>query len=204
MPTAPDSWLQRASSLASPNPIHVGGDSYAAGGAGSALQNSLRTATGRVVINTGLGGSTLAAVLERILAAPYLIGMTTVIWDGSANGYGTVMGELAIYDQIIQVCGRNKLLIIPSIDFGPSTSSTPSAYALDRMATRDGLRARGVAVLDAQAILAPLNDGSAGDLQDVSAGVVPRSCLADGVHLAVTPMNAVATSAASLLVARSL
>lgn len=192
MPTQPDAYLQWVSSRSVSNAVRVEGDSYPAGsGQNNALNVKFRDATGRVVISTAVGGSTLAQERDRILAAPYLLGMTTIIWDGSANGYGSVAAELAIYDQIIAAVGLNKLLVIPSIDFGPSTSSTPSAYSIDRDLTAAGLVLRGVQTLDAKTILANLNNGSAGDLQDVSAGVVPRSLLVDGVHLLSTPMAAV-------------
>ena len=205
----PNTWLQYAASGFSSAAIWTNGDSYTDGAYGVALASSLRNLTGRIVINDAVGGSTLRAARDRLVAAPHARRKPLVIWDGSANGYGSVEETLAIVDEIVAWHGDAKrIIIVPSVSVGPSSSIAVSSYTSDMEAIRDGIIARGLwpagAEFDPTARLNAIAAGSAQDLIDMSARVVCQSLLNDQVHLKQAAMDVVTGLVASTLSARGI
>ena len=187
-------WLQYVAGPA--NTLHITGDSYASGANGVSLQDSLRTATSRATANTGAGGLTLTQILAVCVARPYLRDRVLVIWDGSANGYGTVAAYLAVLAEIVAWKGDGRFLFVPPLALPPTTAG--AAYTLDMQAIRDGaIAAYGASrVYDPVPAIQALSTGDANDLFDLSCDVIPRSTLQDGVHLTQPAMTAAATGAA--------
>ncbi|MCK0196336.1 hypothetical protein MWN34_05350 [Ancylobacter sp. 6x-1] len=202
----PTSWLQHVASQGQTNRIATNGDSYMAGAGGVILNDLLRTGTGRTVVNIGAGGSTMAEALTRLQAAPYLRDYTWVIWDGSANSYGSVSAYLATISDIVTSIGHSRIIFIPPINVGPSDSSTPTSYTNDLLSIYAGIQSLLGAnrTFDPVAdVFATMGDGSANDTQDLAAHVVPRSLLLDQtagqVHLGATAMAAVEAKIAAML-----
>ncbi|WP_105386084.1 SGNH/GDSL hydrolase family protein [Neorhizobium alkalisoli] len=196
----PDWWLQHASSGFAATDIFAEGDSYTAGAGGVSLSGTLRTDTDRAVINTAVGGSTLAAARDRLIAEPNARGKTLVIWDGSANSYGSVAATCAIVDQIIAWHGEpSRIILLPSVAVGPSASGVKSSYTLDMEAIRDYIATKGVHTSDTVPLINAIATGTAQDLLDISAGVVCASLLQDTVHLTQAAMDAVADQVASII-----
>jgi len=179
--------------------LHAEGDSYMAGAYDVRLKDMIGVETGRLMQATARGGSTMAEIRARIEADPSLAYKTVVLWDGSANGYGSVDAYLAEIDAIIALVGAEHLLLIPPVNVGPSTTGEVSDYTLELEAIRDAIAARGVRTFDAIPVLAELADGSEQDLRDVAARVVPSSLLLDDVHLNSRAMQAIAGEVARQL-----
>jgi hypothetical protein len=177
------------------------GDSYFDGAGGVALKDLLETSLGVKVINSAVGGSTLANIRDRITARDYLRTRKLVIWDGSANSRVSQAADIAIYQQIFDWKANSSIVIIPSLAVpnpGVASSASPSAYAAELAAETAALISTfGAAhVFNALPVLQALSTGSADDLNDLAAGLVPRSAMLDQtdgqVHLSLAAMTAVA------------
>jgi hypothetical protein len=181
--------------------IYAEGDSYMAGSYGVVLGNDLRVSNRRQVANSAVGGSSLADIKARILARPSLKGQPMVIWDGSANGFTTPAASLALIDDIITYHGDpSKIVYIPSVNVGPSSTGVPSSFTLDLEAVRDGLTTRGVQTFDPVPLINALSTGTAQDNLDVSARVVLYSQLVDSlVHLKQSAMNIIGAKVTDIL-----
>jgi hypothetical protein len=155
----------------------------------------------RVVINTAIGGSTLAAVRDRLAAEPNARGKTLVIWDGSANSYGSVAATCASIDQIIAWHGNPaKIVFVPSVNVGPSPDGVPARYGSDPQLHRD----RGRSDLRGHAADQRDRYWDRSRSLDISAGVVCASLLQDAVHLTQPAMDTVADQVASIISANGL
>jgi hypothetical protein len=204
------SWLAAITSRNVTNRIWGEGDSYMAGANGVALNNTLRSDTGRIVISTAVGGSTLDMALTRMQAyASYLSGCTIVIWDGSPNGYTSVAYYLGLIDQIVALVGKAKLIIIRPAGPGPSADGTVQQTTLDMEAVGAGLTARGIRTFDPIPVAnALVTSPTAQDTKDISARVICQSLLFDQsvgqVHLAQATMNAEAATLEALLTSSGL
>jgi len=179
--------------------LHAEGDSYMAGAYQVILADMIGRETGRLIERTARGGSTMAEIRARIEADPSLAYKTVVLWDGSANGYGSVEAYLAEIDAIVALLGTEHLLLIPPVTVGPSPDGAPTDYTRDMQAVRDAIAARGVLTFDPVPVLARLADGSEQDARDVAAGMVPSSLLIDDVHLNARAMQAIAEEVARTL-----
>lgn len=194
------------------NDVRYGeGDSYFAGANGVSLQADLRSGTTIPLISSAVGGSTLQQIYDRLTARPWIKGKPLVIWDGSANSYGTVAATLAIVDQIIAWHGdASKIVMVPSVAVGPSSDGVVSSYTLDMEAIRDGIIARGLwpsgAGNDPTTQINTLSTGTAQDLKDISARVVLQSALysGDAVHLSQAAMSKVSPLVQAVQTARGI
>jgi hypothetical protein len=170
--------------------IPLNGDSY-----GSGFGPRLATATGAAVNNVSVGGSTIALELtyrqNNPLAAPV---PANVFWDGDCNGYGTVSNYLAIFDEIIALCGGpERLIAMPPIKRASTTIDNA-----DRDLMAAGMASRlGDNFIDAQAIFAANGDGSGPDNTAIANGYCPPSLLSDGVHPTAAAYGYVATAVAA-------
>ena len=179
-----------AHEYAPPRFLWTVGDSYVGGTGGVALPAAVETTgASRQVVSTGIGGSDLAAQLAAMLAAPGLHGCVLVHWDGDANG-ASLAADQAALEQMASLVSRH-------IFIGSSrrTNSGPDKIAAthqrnDWLALRFGPR-----YLDPHPTLQGLATGSAEDNAAVAADLIPPSCLqADGTHLTLAAMNAVAAA----------
>lgn len=180
------------------------GDSYMDGALGVELKTLVLTAASRGGADTSVGGATIEDIATRTEANTDLARQCRlVLWNGSADGDSNVASHLAEFDRIITVMGTSCVLL-PPVSVGPSSSSAITAYTQAMIDIYTGLVVRGVVTFDPIDVLGPLGDGSANDLQDYAARVVPRSLLLDSVHLNLTAMTAIANRIASTLTAENL
>ncbi|MDE8650483.1 hypothetical protein [Novosphingobium album (ex Liu et al. 2023)] len=200
---APGDWCEFASRL-DDTPVVTGGDSYVNGANGVSLKASLASAAGLKVIDIGAGGTTLAQQVARYQAKPYLAPLRFVHWDGSDNGFSSITADIANYQALADAQGGTGrfVFLAPVAVPNPAAASNPTPGAQSiRCADRHDamLAAFGAAhVFDPLPALQALSTGGADDLNDVAAGLVPRSCLFDAsngqVHLSGTAMDAVAAA----------
>ncbi|MBW6420394.1 SGNH/GDSL hydrolase family protein [Rhizobium sp. XQZ8] len=201
----PNWWLQHASTHFDASDIWAEGDSYTAGANGVSLSGAVRSDSGRTVINTAVGGSTLVQVRDRLLSSPSIKGKPLIIWDGSANSYTSVAYTCGLIDDIIEWHGdAAKIIFVPSVSVGPSSNGIKTSYTSDMETIRDYIAASGVHSFDPTPLMNALAAGSAQDLKDISAGVVCQSLLQDTVHLTNAAMAAVADEVVALIVANGL
>lgn len=178
--------------------IVANGDSYVDGVAGVAVGSGMIAAGRSAVASVGLGGSDLPTQLGLLQAVPGLTNGILIQWDGDANGFGTTAADMVIYAQIVALLGHNRFVIIPSCNRANVTGSQRQATIDRSTAIRSTYPTNSY---DAQAYLATLSDGSAGDIAAVAAGNIPPSCLqADGTHLTSTAMNAVMAQIVSTVI----
>ncbi|MEM1398735.1 MAG: hypothetical protein AAGF58_02585, partial [Pseudomonadota bacterium] len=180
--------------------LHIEGDSYMAGAYSLVLGQKIANAAGRPYVANAVGGNTFQQIRDRLLAAVGLHGLTTVIWDGRANGYGDVATTLALIDDIAAVVPKNRLIILPPVRYAFETE----AYNDDMTAIFEGIKERGIKTLDPFDILAPLNDGSPADLDAIKPENhhIPPSLFpfeSDNVHLGEEALDAMAAAIADLL-----
>lgn len=187
--------------FASSNAISMDGDSYStAGGVGGVSgRNMLATSTGRPVFSTGVGGSTLAEQVARVIANPGLYRGVFVHIDGDANGYGDLATDMALYAQMAAALGHGRFIFVPSFERANKTSEANAATLARRnalIAAYPNNHVDGQAVLAAQAV-------SPGDDATVSAGQIPASMLqADGTHLTSAGMDYLTDAIAAFLSAK--
>lgn len=208
MSQQPSQWLQHVTSMQLLNRIATNGDSYMDGAGGVVLNDMLRANSGRVVVNIAQGGNTMSAIKARLLEFPYLREYTWVIWDGSANSYGTVSSYVSLMTDMRDFIAHERIIFIPPISVGPSTSSTPSAYAEDMVEiynegrnifgptkTFDPCAKIGYNEAVETGVLTALSNGSPEDIQDTNAHVACRSLLLTAnpgeVHLGSVAMSAI-------------
>lgn len=197
----PNDWCEYTSRLDNTSLI-VAGDSYVDGASGISLKATLATATGLKCINIAAGGSSLADQVATSQSKPYLTGLRFVHWDGSDNNAGTAAEDVANYQVLSSLYSGRVLFVAPvpvpnpagTSSPTPTTQSTRCAARYSAMVTAFGAGH----VFDALTVLQGLSTGSADDLNDVAAGLVPRSCLFDStngqVHLSSVAMTAVAAA----------
>jgi hypothetical protein len=201
----PNWWIQHASTGFADTDVWTEGDSYTNGAHGVSLSGALRTASGRVVINSAVGGSTLADILARLQGEPNARGRTLVIWDGSANGHASVANTCNLIDRIIAWHGTpSRIVYVPSVAVGPSADGIKTSYTGEMEAIRDHIANTGIHTFDPVPLINALAAGSAQDLKDISAGVVCQSLLLDAVHLTQAAMTAVAEDVEAMIVAGDL
>lgn len=174
-----DTWFTHYTEFTPPTGVSVGqraveGDSYASG-----LKVYLGTVSGKAIVGSPIGGSTLQQVHDRYVNySASLRSQPCVILDGITNGHGTLAADLALYAAMETACTNSAFLVMGPVNIA-SSISTHTTDLQAALAT-----AYGANYLDLQAALAAANDGSAGDLDDVAAGVVPRSLMdPDDTHL---------------------
>lgn len=201
----PSDWLEF---VAGPtNAIWTEGDSYMAGAGGAVLTNLLEASTGRITINSAVGGSTLQNIRDRVSAKSYLREKVLVEWDGSANGFVDVPTSIALLQDMVNSKADSKYLFIGSINVpnpGSASSPTVSSYTTALAALRaQMLTTFGAAhVYDPLPKLQSLGTGSADDNNDIAAGLAPRSTLltqnSGEVHLSLTALTAIANDSVML------
>jgi hypothetical protein len=171
------------------------GDSYMAlaGVGGVSLSLALGTASSPI-FTTALGGTDLSSQVARWQANPGLHRGILLHWDGDANGYGTIAEDMAKYATM--VAGHSRFIIIPPCRRANNASDKNTATTVLQNAIAAAYPAN---YYDAQAKLASLSDGSAGDLAAVAAGNIPPSCLqGDLTHLTSVAKAAIATDLIAL------
>ncbi len=98
-----------------PNAIHAEGDSFIGGASGVVLPTTLQTGMARTVYNTGIGGSTMTDIRDRIIAASASVkSKVTLFWDGSENGITTVSDYCDLLGQAITALGHQRFVVIPA------------------------------------------------------------------------------------------
>lgn len=191
-------YLQFLSSRSISNRIWTEGDSYMAGAYGVIFNQKLRIATGRVVINSAVGGAPIADIQARIETYKALIaqGFTVVIWNGSADGNYNVAQNNAFVDAVVAAVGKQRLVILPSVNCGPSADGVVSSQTLALEAHRDYIASQGIVTFDPVPVINALaTSPTVQDSRDISARVVCQSLLYDQtngqVHLGDAAMNAI-------------
>jgi|GEM_PF-1795239 len=194
-------WLEYYAALPTATPRLFAGDSYIGGASGVILPDLYETATGQVTINIGVGGSTFLQQLGFITSRPYLRNLPMVIWDGSNNGMVDIASQIAIAQQIWDWKSDGRILFLPSIAVpnpGQASSSATNSNGVYLRQYRDALIAAfGAAhVYDPVPVLQTLSSNSADDINDIAAGLIPRSILLtqnnNEVHLGTAAMTAIA------------
>lgn len=193
----PQDWVEymAASSSAISNAFRAEGDSYMAYTSGDELALRLQNSTGKLKINTAVGGSNVASQRDRILNKSYLARLPVVCWNGSADNNYNIQQNMDAYAAMYTATAGRILFMIP-VDVGPSVTGVKSANAIALETIRDNLIALYGAskVYDAMpAIHATFTSPTSQDLLDMSAGVVPASGLIDTVHMNNTLKAAIAT-----------
>lgn len=170
--------------------LHFDGDSFAGGAYGVVLPSTLAAATGRPVHNTGAGGSTMAQIAARLVAAPAeLRARTTVVWDGDDNGATTAAAYCDQLAAALQALGHQRFVVIP-----PCVHYGQADVALET-AIRDELQSRW--------------PGNLLDWRDVLtlSGSTPAAAMyydsgTDTTHLGQAAMDLMAAALAGFLAAR--
>lgn len=120
-------------------PITTVGDSFMAGNGGASLQPPLAVATLRTIYNTGVGGSSLGGVKSRILD-PANAGLrmnTTVLWDGSENGYTNPLQYVGLMLDALSCLYTSQVIVIPPMTlYGDVTALARKASIRDEMLVR--------------------------------------------------------------------
>lgn len=203
---APDDWVKWAASGFSATAIFADGDSYMAGANSVVLASDLQTLLARTVATSAVGGSTMTQIRDRILTRPWVKGRTLVVWDGSANSYGTVSAYLTLIDEIIAFHGTpGRIVFIPAVSPNGSNALVAStdAYTLDMQSIRDGLASRGVRTFDPTPLINAVASGAANDASAILYGLVAYSCLGDAadpkVHLTQAAMDTIRDQIASVI-----
>lgn len=184
------------------NAISMDGDSYSSvsGSGGVSGQALLATSTGRPVFSTGVGGSTLAEQVARVVANPGLYRGVFVHIDGDANGYGDLATDMALYAQMADALGHGRFVIVPPFQRANKTTEANAAtLALSNalLTAYPGNAVDGWAILAAQAV-------SPGDDATVAAGQIPASMLqGDGTHLTSAGMDYLTDAIAAFIAGKS-
>lgn len=116
------------------NIIRTEGDSYNGGAGGVVLPATLQALLGRGVYNTAVGGSDPDGIISR-MADPnnaFLLKQTTVIWDGSQNGYTTASAYADKFATALSYLGHDRFILIPAAlpyNMGPYSGSQAEAVA---------------------------------------------------------------------------
>lgn len=100
-------------------PIRAEGDSYMSGAYSTSLARLIARATGRLVLNTAKGASSMEEIRDRIVvtsgAGGARPGGVTVIWDGSNNGMASVSRYADALQQAVDALGHDRFVIIPAM-----------------------------------------------------------------------------------------
>lgn len=173
--------------------LHTDGDSFMGGAFSVVLPTTLQTLSGVPVFNTGVGGSTLAEVRDRLIAAPADIkAATTIIWDGSENGFTTVNEYLNIMQQAIDALGHTRFILLP-----PCSTYQGAAGVAQDIAIRDEMQVRWPGhILDWRTFLALEVDGTPTIAMFASAP-------GDSTHLSQAAMDLAAAAILNMLNANS-
>jgi hypothetical protein len=109
-------WAQRNLLRAILTTVRTEGDSFMGGAHGAAMQTPLGIALGRAVVNTGVGGSDMVGIRDRIdLPSNDSIRVfTTVLWDGSENGLTSVSQYMGLMADAVNAIGHNRYILIPT------------------------------------------------------------------------------------------
>ncbi len=152
-------------------------------GADGAWLMCLRTLANLYTENKGAGGETSTQIKSRFLAdTTNKDGWTNIFWMGTNDAFS---GDYSAWASLmlgnINACisgltGRKRFLVL----------GITQAEGIDRpldALDAEMLAAFGDRFVDVRAYLQALGDGSANDLADIAAGLVPRSLRADTIHL---------------------
>jgi hypothetical protein len=188
MAASSSAFLQYLTSRSNPRVFVMPGDSFPAGAGGVSFADSLRSATGAVVISIAAGSTTITDQIAQVQNAWWARGRKFIWWDGSPNSYGSPSAYLGNLDTLISACGgaENFGGLCP-LAMGPPPGSVTLA---DMQAIYTGMVAKGVKTYDAQTYIASLNQ--AGDATSTAAGLVGPSSTQDGTHLIQSVMTSVA------------
>ncbi len=176
-------------------PLIGAGDSYMGGAGNVGVQQSIARLRKRLMLNVGVGGSTLASQVAPATAA--IAAWPNAIFihqDGDPNGYGaTLADDLANYATVVDAVlanGHSKYVLVAPMPRGGQTVP-------QRQRARDLYTALAAAypghVVDPLPIVLALADPVA-DAADVTANQCPSSQMQDGVHLVEAAMDAVVLS----------
>lgn len=170
------------------NAIVCWGDSLTAG-LGATVAGwvpRLGQSLGRVVVNNGVGGETSTQIITRFSAdLTATKSWINTLWTGQNDNYllNNWSDTLAAVNTFINtnIANNNGKWLV----FGttmPSGGAVITQAGLDRL---DAILTAncGARFVDERAYLMSKNDGTAGDLADVAAGLVPRSLRSDNIHL---------------------
>ena len=176
-------------------PIIVAGDSYVGGAGNVGLPMSIGRLRRRLVLNTGVGGSTLASQVSIATAAIAAWPAAVFVhWDGDDNGFAAdIADDLANYTTMVNAVlanGHGRYVIVAPMPRGGQS-------AAQRQRCRDLYTALAAAypghVVDPLPIVLTLADPVA-DAADIAANQCPSSQMQDGVHLKQAAMDLVATT----------
>ncbi|KAF1021888.1 MAG: hypothetical protein GAK30_01577 [Paracidovorax wautersii] len=189
-------WMKRRTSSIK-TIVRPEGDSYSGNsstGIGLMLED-----LGYTVVNTGVGGSTMAEMVTRITSDTARLPHTLVMWDGSPNDHtnGQYAIELDYIAQIVAALGHNRWLWIRNGQIAglvDTTTYNDMTNLYNAIAAKYG----SVHVVDIQPAVAkygitdPSASGYAQDQADIASGLYPRSILFDSVHLSATVRRGIA------------
>jgi lysophospholipase L1-like esterase len=180
--TAGDRSAIEAAVAGSHGSTYAWGDSLTLGnedGTGVTFPNVLAALLGNPVVNNGVGGETSTQILTRFNALPAAFGNPVILEMGRNNFSSPVTVKANIASAVAALTTTHYLIhsVLPSAD-DSAGSVTNIATLNSDLATVYGTR-----FVDMLAPLQAASNGSAGDLADVAAGIVPRSLRFDAVHL---------------------
>jgi lysophospholipase L1-like esterase len=151
----------------------------------------LANMTNRFVSNFGSGGQTSTQITARVVADVsndlryiniFWMGTNDSTGDGSpaamATWKSTMLANIAT--SVAKVQGNNRYLVCGIVIIEGGFLSSNQSYLTDLDATMSSLY--GERFVDIRAYLQSKNDGSANDLADIAAGLVPRSLRSDTIH----------------------
>lgn len=102
------------------------GDSFMGGAVGVSLPTTMQTLMAKAVVNTGVGGSSMAGIRDRMLLASNagLLGLTTIIWDGSANAFVSVDAYCDELAAGLAALSHSRFVLIPECNPSGSSGAT--------------------------------------------------------------------------------
>lgn len=138
----------------------------------------------QTIFNGGIGGQRSDQIKTRFVAFQNK-GWGQVFWEGKNDDLQAVSPPVTIQNMADQVAllTHTRYVVIGVIKSNPETTGTAGAIRVDAINTGYA-SAYGVRYFDVNAYLRTQGDGSANDIADVAAGIIPRSLMqGDGIHL---------------------
>lgn len=190
--------LARTTNAVIENSAHVSafGDSLMAtlGGYDNTIPYQYGLLSKQTIFNGGVGGQRSDQIKTRFIAFPNK-GWGQIFWEGKNDviqGISTSVVIQNVADQVALLT-HNRYVVMGVIKSNVETTGTARAIAVDAI-NAGYASAYGVRYFDVNAYLRTQGDGSANDIADVAAGILPRSLMqADGIHLNAKANGLVAT-----------
>lgn len=148
----------------------------------------------QTIFNGGIGGQRSDQIKARFIAFANK-NWGQMFWEGKNDDLQAIAPSVTLQNVADQIAllTHNRYVVIGVIKSNPETTGTAGAIRVDAI-NAGYASAYGVRYFDVNAYLRTQGDGSANDIADVAAGIIPRSLMqADGIHLNAKANGLVAT-----------